>query len=99
MTTQYSIACEANGDLIAYKDRVEVFRGKEYLWYYLIFCMNEGNMHKSQTLTYDKGYDEAIGHILSEVELTKEQEEHIEEIRESKSHSLYKYETDYSNFD
>jgi hypothetical protein len=99
MTPQYSIACEANGDLVAYRNRVEIFRGKEYLWYYLIFCMNEGNMHKSQTLTYEKGYDEAIGHILSEVELTKEQEDHIEEIREDKSNNLYKYETDYSNFD
>jgi hypothetical protein len=47
---KYSIACEANGDLIAYKhkkggEREAVFVGKEYLWHYLRFV----NDHRART--------------------------------------------------
>jgi hypothetical protein len=102
MTTQYSIACEEGGDLVAYRTsntkRVEVFRGKEYLWYYLLYCMDHGQMHKSQRVTYDKGYQDAIFDVISEFDLTVEQQQHLQEIADDRTNYIKEYETDYSDF-
>lgn len=98
MTPQYSIACEENGDLVACKDRLEVFRGKGYLWYYLLYCMDHGNIHRCQKITYQKGYQDAIFDVISEFDLTVEQQQHLQEIADDRTNYIKVYETDYSDF-
>jgi hypothetical protein len=60
---KYSIACESNGNLIAYKykkggEREAVFVGKEYLWHYLRYVNDHGSYEKIQDFSLQVGMNE-----------------------------------------
>jgi hypothetical protein len=100
---KYSIACEDNGDLIAYKhkkggEREAVFVGKEYLWHYLRFVNDNGLYEKSQEFSFQTGMNEAYAYVRSELELTEEQEEILDELIKEGTALITVYEVDYSGF-
>lgn len=100
---EYSIACESNGDLLVEKhkknrDKKVVFRGEKYLWHYLRFVNDNGEHDKSQEFSYQSGMNEAYAKVRSELDLTKEQEEILEELIEEGTKLIKFYEIDYSDF-
>jgi hypothetical protein len=102
MEVEYSIGCEGGGHLVVYahengEDR-EICRGQDYFWKQLMFLMDQGEMHKVQEFSFQKGFKEAIAYIISEVELTQDQVDHIQEIEEGGTTNIMIYEVDYSNF-
>jgi hypothetical protein len=100
---KYSIACEENGDLIAYKhkkggEREAVFVGKEYLWHYLRYVNDHGSYEKIQDFSLQVGMNEAYTLVRSELGLTKEQEEILDELVGVGTKLIKHYEVDYSDF-
>lgn len=102
MEVEYYIGCEGGGNLVVYahengEDR-EICRGQGYFWKHLMFLMDNGEMHKVQEFSFQRGFKEAIAYIISEVELTQDQLDHIEEIEEEGTVGIKVYDVDYSKF-
>ena len=97
-----SVCCEGGGNLVVYtsengEDR-EIHRCQDFFWSHLMFLMDNGEMHKVQEFSFQRGFREAISYIISEVELTQDQLEHIEEIEEEGTVGIKIYDVDYSKF-
>jgi hypothetical protein len=100
---KYSIACESNGDLIVHKHKrggetEVVFVGKDYLWHYLRYVNDQGSYEKIQDFSLQVGMNEAYTLVRSELGLTKEQEEILDELVEVGTKLIKHYEVDYSDF-
>ena len=80
----------------------EVRRSKDALWVWLMVMADQGkDIHKIQEFSFQRGFREAIELVRCHLgtELTKEQEETIEELDRDGTSSIQVYDQDYSDWD
>lgn len=103
MENGYYIAYEGADTLLLHEEDGsrprEVSRDKDGIWRWLMVMMDQGNeMHKVQYLSFQKGYEAAMISVLNCVDLTKDQEDHIEELQEEGTGMIRVYTPNYEEW-
>lgn len=87
-------------DCVLYRDEggteKEVHRDKDALWIGLMVMVDQGKgIHKVQELSFQMGFREAIERVLCSVELTKEQEDFVNEVERAGTPDIQVYDRDF----